>query len=329
MDSEPPVSLPLIAARIRLPPEIAPPVCAPIYPLAYDSLLSYTLPGPQLHPFNEIRTHEFPRVKLPPLSPMSRPTSSSILPGPHVTLGDGQFQLSDAALGDLDMKLYVSRVCRSSVGLTVFISRLMVLCRSNKLGIRLTSEKQQALLRGDTSGAVIHPVFVHCAQVLGMYFCEGVEGSPLMARLHAKYARMGFESLVDLFKTRDWELMAQAGVWLMASSIVLRLGDTVQVHIRTCCEAVNTGRLRFIPTYGQPPEFSEDLHEKLSALSQMIYFENFSFLTCGGANPTMTTRIEMEFRHRLRVWPFTSLSSVAHSAFPRRTYILYYSRSVR
>jgi len=329
MDSELPASSPLVATRIRLPPEMVPSVCAPIPPFAYSSLLSYTLPGPQPHTFNEIRTHEFPRIKLPPLSPINRPTPSSILPGPYVTLGAGRFQLSDAALGGLDMKLYVSRVCRSSVGLTLFISRLAVLCRSNKLGVRLTSEKQRALLRGDASGAVIHPFFVHCAQVLGMYFCDGMEGSPIMIQLHAKYARMGFDSLVDVFKIRDWELMAQAGAWLMAASIVLRLGETAHVHIRTCCEAVNTGRLQFIPTYGQPPEFSEDLHEKLCVLSQIIYFENFSFLTCGGAKPTMTARIEMEFKHQLRVWPFTSLSSVAHSAFPHRMCIRYCSKSVR
>lgn len=205
----------------------------------------------------------------------------------------------------------------------------MVLCRSNKLGIRLTSEKQQAMLRGDTSGAVINPFFVHCAQVLGMYFCEGMENSPIMAELHAREAGMGFDSLVEIFKIRDWGLMAQVGVWLMAGSIILRLSGTIHLHIRTCCEAINTGRLQFIPTYGQPPEFSEDLHEKLSVLSQIIYFENFSFLTCGGTKPTMTTKIEMEFRHQLRVWSFTSLSSVAYSAFPRRMYIRYCSRSVR
>lgn len=109
VDSEPPVSPPLIATRIRLPPEMVPPACAPISPLAYNSLLSsYTLPGPQHHTFNEIRTHEFPRVKLPPLASMNCLASSNVPPGAHVTLGAGRFQLSDAALGDLNMKLYVS-----------------------------------------------------------------------------------------------------------------------------------------------------------------------------------------------------------------------------
>jgi len=163
------------------------------------------------------------------------------------------------------------------------------------------------MLRGDTSGTVIHPFFIYGSQALGMYFCDDMDNSPAMARLQAKHNRMAAGLLEDIFQIHDWELMAHAGVWVLASSIVLRLGDTIYSYIQRGCEAINTGRLQFIPTYGQPPEFSEDLHEKLSVLSQIIYFENFSFLACGGAEPTISTRIEREFRHELPVRPAISV----------------------
>lgn len=67
------------------------------------------------------------------------------------------------------------------------------------------------------------------------------------------------------------------------------------------CEAVDTAGLQFVPTYGRPPVFSEALHEKLSVLSQIIYFENFLFLTAGGTEPMKTARIEKEFRYQLPV----------------------------
>ena len=143
---------------------------------------------------------------------------------------------------------------------------------------------------------------------MGMYFCEGMDDSPAMVRLHAKHTEMSFKVLVDIFKIRDWELMARATVWIMAGFVLLRLGDGTRAYIRKCCEALNTEKLQFIPTCGQPPEFSEDLHEKFSVLSQIIYFENFLFLVCGGAKPTMTAGIENEFRHQLRVRPAISLS---------------------
>jgi len=163
------------------------------------------------------------------------------------------------------------------------------------------------MLRGDTSGTVIHPFFIYGAQSLGMYFCDDMDNSPAMARLQAKHNRMAAECLEDIFRIHDWELKALAGVWVLASSIVLRLSDAINFYIQRGCGAINTGKIQFVPTYGQPPEFSEDLHEKISVLSQIIYFENFSFLTCGGAEPTISVRIEKEFRHDLPVRSATSV----------------------
>jgi len=173
----------------------------------------------------------------------------------------------------------------------------------NKLGIRFSSDKQQALLRGDTSGTVINPFFVCSAQSLGMFFCEGMDNLPPMIHLQARYMQMTLESLVDVFRGHDWELRVQVALWVAAGSIFLSVDNFTFLYIRRCCEAIDAARLQFIPTYGRPPEFSEDLHEKLSVLTQVIYFENFLFLTCGGEEPTMTTKIEKEFRHQLQVRP--------------------------
>jgi len=59
--------------------------------------------------------------------------------------------------------------------------------------------------------------------------------------------------------------------------------------------------LQFIPTYGQPPEYSEEFRERSTILSQAIYFENYMFLARGGLEPKLTVRIEREFRHELQV----------------------------
>ena len=169
------------------------------------------------------------------------------------------------------------------------------------MGIRFTPEKQRALLHGDVSGAVIHPFFIPGVQSLGMHFCDGMDNSHAMIRLQARYLRTSLDLLADIFKGHDWELRAQVALWATAGSIVLRRSDTAHLYIRKGCEAINTAGLQFIPSYGRPPKFSEMLHEKLSVLSQTIYFENFLFLTCNGAEPTMTARIEEEFRYRLQV----------------------------
>src|SRR5262249_28516663 len=99
----------------------------------------------------------------------------------------------------------------------------------------------------------------------------------------------------------DWELRAQIAVWIISTSITLPIDTFTYLYMQRSCEAVDAAGLQFVPTYGRPPHLSATLHEKLSVLSQIIYFENFLFLTHGGAEPTMSARIEKEFRHQLPV----------------------------
>lgn len=138
-----------------------------------------------------------------------------------------------------------------------------------------------------------------------MYFCQGIDNSPGMLRLQVKHIQVSLGWLAQIFKGNDWELKAQAALWVTAASVSLSNESFILQYIQRGFEAVNTAGLQFVPAYGRSPEFSETLHEKLSVLSQIIYFENFLFLACGGAEPTMA-RIEKEFRYQLPVWPTRS-----------------------
>ena len=175
------------------------------------------------------------------------------------------------------------------------------------MGIRFTPEKQRALSGGDTSGTVIHPFFIYAAQSIGTHLCEGVDRSPAVIKLHARYVQTSLELLAEISEGRDWELKAQVMLWVASGSIVMRLGNLTASYIEKSCDAIDAGGLQLVPTYGRPPAYSEDLHEKLSALSQIIYFENFIFLTCGGPEPVRTARIEREFRQQLQVSALRSL----------------------
>lgn len=165
--------------------------------------------------------------------------------------------------------------------------------------MRLTSEKQQALLHGDTSGNAIHPYFIHSTQSMGMYLYEDIDNFPTMVLRQARYLQTSFELMVEIFKGYDWELRTQVSLWNAAGSIIVSFGESTFMYMQRICEDVNAAGLRFIPAYGRPPVFSEALHERMSVLSQVIYFENFLFLTAGGAEPTRTARIEKEFRYQL------------------------------
>jgi len=171
----------------------------------------------------------------------------------------------------------------------------------NKLGIYLTREKQEALLNGDTSNTVIHSIFVHQACSYGMYFDQDSVHTPAALRFQARYSQLAWEELAKIQKGNDDYLKAQAMLSISSCCIVFRWIDFARQYIRKACHSANAAGLQFIPKYGKPPEYSEQVRERSAVLSQVIYFENYLFLVYGGPEPSLTARIEREFRHELQV----------------------------
>ena len=170
-----------------------------------------------------------------------------------------------------------------------------------KLGVYFGTEKQAALLRGDTSNAVINRYFVYGFQAIGMYFCGTPDGSPAMVHLQARYAQKAWESLIEISRTGDQKLRAQGLLLFVHVLIVMGLTRTAPFYLLKACEIVNRCDLKFTPTDGCSSELSEQVREDAAVLSQAIYLENYFYLALDGSAPVMTARIEREFRLDLQV----------------------------
>ena len=92
-------------------------------------------------------------------------------------------------------------------------SRLATLLHLRKLGIHLTSRKEEAIMCGDISGDVLHPFFVHFSNAVGMHLHASVEDSPAMLRLHARHAQRALERMSEAGKSDNAELKAQMLLW--------------------------------------------------------------------------------------------------------------------
>ena len=156
-------------------------------------------------------------------------------------------------------------------------------------------------MRGDTSNAVIHPFFIPATAGLGVYFHPDIRESPSAVPLRAKYGQSSLEYIVEISKGNDAGLWTQAFLYIAASNLFERLFGPARQYLTRACIALNAAKLRFIPEAGRPPDFTEDVHERLAVLSQAIYFEHYMFLAVDGLEPKMTARIEKEFRHELPV----------------------------
>jgi hypothetical protein len=161
-------------------------------------------------------------------------------------------------------------------------------------------------MRGDTSNAVIHPFFIPATAGLGVRLHPDIRNSPPTAPLWAKYGQSSFECIVEISKGNDAGLQVHAYLYVATVSLHERCFQHARQYLTKACIALNATKLRFIPSAGRPPGFTECVHERLAMLSQVIYFEHYMFFVVDGLEPKMTARIEKEFRHELQVrFPFS------------------------
>lgn len=169
------------------------------------------------------------------------------------------------------------------------------------MGIHLTPPRQEALANGDMSNAVLHPFFVYKTLATGMHNSAILKDSPPMILLHARYMQKFWEELANIQQGDNFDLKVQAMFFLASGGIFVRLVQLASLYLWKTCKILNGVSMQFIPKYGHPPAYSDEVHEKSTVLSQVIWMENYFFLTCNGEKPKLTARIEEEFRNQLPV----------------------------
>jgi hypothetical protein len=170
-----------------------------------------------------------------------------------------------------------------------------------KFGAYLAPRKQEALANGDTSNPILHPYFFHKVISFGMHYSTIVEDSPPMVLLHARHIQGFWEELANIHQGNNYDLKVQSMVFLIAGCMFVRFPRLAGFYLWKACKMANAAEMRFVPKYGHPPEYSDEVHEKSTVLSQLIWMESYLFLTCDGAKPKLTARIEEEFRNQLPV----------------------------
>ena len=183
----------------------------------------------------------------------------------------------------------------------VFGSRLRALCRLNTLGLYFTTEKRETLLRGDISNAVVDRHFVYALQVVGVHVCGAPGETPAMVQLQARYVQLTWESFFQLNETNQERTKVQALGLAIYASVIIGFPAAARLYLLKACKLIEKAKLRFLPEYGPPAKFSDQIREEVSVLSQMIYLENYLSLTLGGSVPMRTAEIEREFRLDLPV----------------------------
>jgi len=165
----------------------------------------------------------------------------------------------------------------------------------NKLGVYFGTEKREALLRGDTSDTLVNQYFVYSFQAIGMHLCRAIGKSPSMVQLQVRYGQRAWETLIEIYKTDNQKLKAQAVLFFVHALVIMGFAAGPPLYLLKVCTLIDGANLRFLPVYRCPPELLEQVREDAAVLSQAIYMENYLYLALGGSAPMMTARIEREF----------------------------------
>ena len=170
----------------------------------------------------------------------------------------------------------------------------------NQLGLYFRKEKLEALVHGDISNTVVNRHFVYGLQAIGTHFCGTPEVTPTMLRLQARYTRMAWESIFEIYGTYDNKLKVQVLILFVHGLIIMGFTMGSQFYLSKLCKIIHEAKLQFLPVYGRPPRLSEQVREDAAVLSQAIYLDNY-FCLALTESTLMTARIEEEFRLDLEV----------------------------
>lgn len=159
------------------------------------------------------------------------------------------------------------------------------------MGLRMISEKLDAIARGDLSGALVHPIFIHLAHLLGCVFYMDDLKRPVTPEIEASYFQLVEEMLstvpVTLTPVEHVQTCSLFTIYLFfkkrwsdAQSMGRRANDVIlqcDMHITLSAydaEAIALRRVQRPPqgAYGHLQAVDE-VDEEKSALCYALYLD--------------------------------------------------------
>ena len=75
------------------------------------------------------------------------------------------------------------------------------------------------------------------------------------------------------------DLKVQTMFFLTSGCVSIRLMQLAHLYLWKTCKILNGADMGFIPKYGHLPPYWDVIHEKPTVLPQIIWMENYLFLT--------------------------------------------------
>jgi hypothetical protein len=222
------------------------------------------------------------------------------------------FAISMVSLEDMNLTLQV--FCRLSIvtcSLAV-VSRIVYLRHRYHVGGYLPRVKCDALLRGDTSNAVIHPFFIYFAHALGSRLYQESTGVPSFLLVTVVSMQLAWEALASTREEDDPFTMAQ--IYQVLSTGFIHCGRLRAAGplIERAVGILKRNNIRFVPISSSDAaqvganisagtsQCSEEVRERAACLARLMQSEYHLHLVAGETE-VVCSDLETQFRYELPV----------------------------
>jgi hypothetical protein len=169
-------------------------------------------------------------------------------------------------------------------------SRVIFLSRRLLNGVHLETRKQQALILGDLSNTIIHPFYVHFAHLVGCHMYQEYQGHFGLLYIQAVHLRLSLEALATMVEEDDPVSLARANHFMAMAHAYTRNVRSSKYYLRKTVDIIQRRQIRCVPisrtdsahheskVLTKVPPFSEEVHERVVFLAQMLYAGTFVYL---------------------------------------------------
>jgi hypothetical protein len=169
-------------------------------------------------------------------------------------------------------------------------SRIIFLSQRFANGVYLPTTKQQALILGNLSNTTIHSFFVHFAHLVGCHMYQEFQGRFSLLYIQAIHLRLALEALATMVEEDDPFSLARAYHYMAMAYAYTRNVRYSKHCLRKSVDIIQRRKIRCVAitvgdsTQREPdvlppvPPFTEEVHERVAFLAQMLYAGTFVYL---------------------------------------------------
>lgn len=192
-------------------------------------------------------------------------------------------------------------------------SRQLFITHRDAVSFRFTTPARKAILQGDLSGKAIHPFFVHYGAMAGSNLYQEYHRDYSLMHILEQHLESACREMARMKEETNPLAFAQAHHLMSLACSYNQNVTLAERFLEKAIDIVQRNDIRFVPNKKGPlPGLTEEVHERVSFLCELIYSEIQMRIMTGKVGE-FCVQLHKQFREDLPVRVFRLNHTVANS----------------